>query len=515
MSEPLAIKVDGQTLPFESQTTAAVAALTRTASLRLSINGQARGPLCGMGVCFECRVSIDGQPHRLSCQTPCHPGMEIQTTVGNLPAAERREVPAHALREDWATRFDVLVVGGGPAGLAAACTAAEAGQHVGMVDDNPHWGGQIWRGAHSAVERQPQHWFQRAHRAKVELLAGARVIAAPERGHLLMETHRGHLTLGYDRLILATGARELFLPFPGWTLPNVMGAGGLQALVKSGLPIRGKRVIVAGTGPLLLAVAAYLRKRGAVVPLIAEQAPFANLLGFGLGLWRHPAKWLEAVLLRWKLRGVALRTAHWPMAAHGTDRVVGVSLTNGHKTWTEPCDYLACGFGLVPNVELPLLLGCAVRGNAVQVDGFQQTTVPGIYCAGETTGVGGLEKSLVEGTIAGLVAAGRGDEAQRWFRRRQQSKRFANALARAFAVREELKTLARSDTVVCRCEDVTLGQLRPYDSWRAAKLQTRCGMGPCQGRICGSALAFLRGWQVESVRPPVFPARVESLIGIA
>jgi D-hydroxyproline dehydrogenase subunit alpha len=506
MSDPRRVVVDGQALDFDARTnTAAALALSQTAVLRRSVSGQPRGPLCGMGVCFECRVTIDGDAQRLSCQTPARTGMTIATA-----AAETRESPSHHATHPVAEKqFDVLVIGAGPAGLAASCAAGETGLRVAVVDDNPDWGGQIWR---QAVDARSHDWFARALQARVELLAGTRVVAHPMPGSVLAETADGVLQLNYSCLVVATGARELFLPFPGWTLPHVMGAGGLQALVKTGLAIAGKTLVVAGTGPLLLAVATYLRQHGAVVPLIAEQAPLGKLVRFGMSLWRHPSKLLEAVSLRWRLRGLALRTGTWPLAAHGSQHLEAVTLTDGQNPWTTPCDYLACGFGLVPNVELPLLLGCAVRKGVVQVDALQETTVPGVYCAGETTGIGGVDKSLVEGLIAGYAAAGRPDAARAWFRRRGRTRQFAGALEKTFALRDELKTLAQADTVVCRCEDVTLGQLQPYDSWRAAKLQTRCGMGPCQGRICGAALAVVRGWHAESIRPPVSPVRVESLM---
>lgn len=173
---------------------------------------------------------------------------------------------------------------------------------------------------------------------------------------------------------------------------------------------------------------------------------------------------------------------------------------------TVACDYLACGFGLVPNTELPALLGCGTTVNQ-----FQETATPGVYAAGEVTGIGGLDLSVVEGEIAGLAAAGRHAEATRLFGSREKHRRFAAALEAAFALRPELKSLATAETIVCRCEDVRLGKLREFEGWREAKLQTRCGMGPCQGRVCGSAVEFLVGWKAESVRPPLFPARIGTL----
>jgi NAD(P)H-nitrite reductase large subunit len=175
------------------------------------------------------------------------------------------------------------------------------------------------------------------------------------------------------------------------------------------------------------------------------------------------------------------------------------------------CDYLACGFFLVPDRELPALLGCEAGDAGVSVDAWQRTSRPEIYAAGEVTGIGGLEKSLIEGEIAGLVAAGREDAARRLFGERERAYRFAAALRRAFELRAELKRLASEETIVCRCEDVTYGRLRGFGNTRDAKLQTRCGMGPCQGRVCGAACEFLFGWRDASVRPPVLPVEVGRL----
>jgi NADPH-dependent 2,4-dienoyl-CoA reductase/sulfur reductase-like enzyme len=409
--------------------------------------------------------------------------------------------------------WDVVVVGAGPAGLAAACRAAESGARVALVDDNPLAGGQIWRAGAGKPAGPATLWIRRAERHGVEWISGARVFDAPAVGTLALEQFEGNREIGYRNLVLATGARERFLPFPGWTLPNVMGAGGLQALVKSGLTIEGKQVVVAGSGPLLLAVAKYLRDHGAKVRLIAEQAAQSAVLRFGVGLAAHPGKLVQAIQLRAGLLGVSYLTGCWPVAAQGPEKLESVTLRRGGETWSEPCDYLACGFGLVPNLELAALLGCRMSATGVAVDEYQRSSVAGVYSAGEATGIGGLELALAEGEIAGFAAAGKAREARSRFGARQSHGRFAEALERAFALRGELKNLAPDDTPVCRCEDVTLARVRACSGWREAKLHTRCGMGPCQGRVCGGALEFLLGWKTESVRPPVFPARIRSLMG--
>ena len=405
---------------------------------------------------------------------------------------------------------DALVVGAGPAGLASAYRAAKSGLKVIVVDDNPAAGGQIWRGEQAKPSSpEAQAWFEKLRSVDIQLINGARVFYQPAPRTLLAETPRGVSELSYKNLIIATGARERFLPFPGWTLPNVMGAGGLQALVKTGLPIDGQRVVVAGSGPLLLAVAAYLRGHGAEVLLIAEQASSTRLARFGLGLF---GKASQALSLKKQLQGVNYLSSCWPMSAHGKEKLESVTLLHRGKRLEVSCDYLACGFHLVPNVELAELLGCVVDDGAVRVNEFQQTTVSDVYAVGETTGIGGLELSIVEGEIAGLAVSGNTDEARKLFPLRDKQRKFAQLLNRTFALRDELKQLVQPDTIVCRCEDVTFDRLRAHSSWRAAKLQTRCGMGPCQGRVCGGAVEFLFGWRAESVRPPVLPVRVESLV---
>lgn len=408
-------------------------------------------------------------------------------------------------------RFDVLVVGAGPAGMAAATCAAESGLHVGIVDDNPAVGGQIWRGETVDSAPEAKHWGERLRAAQVEVVCGTRVFGQPESGTLLAERGDNVCELKYRKLILATGARERFLPFPGWTLPNIVGAGGLQALVKSGLPIQGKRVIIAGTGPLLLAVASYLRRHQAEIVMVCEQRSWASLARFGVGLLDQPQKIQQAWSLRRELSGIPLVPNCWPIGATGRDALERVVILRNSKAETIACDYLACGFHLVPNTEVGELLRCRIRNGFVEVDNFQETSVPDVFCAGEPTGIGGLDLSITEGQIAGLAAAENKTAASTLFKARKQMHKFARLLDRTFALRPELRCLPSPETIVCRCEDVPYSQVSSHTSWRAAKLHARCGMGACQGRVCGPATHFLFGWSPDSVRPPIFPTRLENL----
>ncbi|HEY9125881.1 MAG TPA: FAD/NAD(P)-binding oxidoreductase [Acidobacteriaceae bacterium] len=410
---------------------------------------------------------------------------------------------------------EILVVGAGPAGLAAATTAAERGRNVIVLDDNPDAGGQIWRpGLKQASQQSSPEIRARTkaiaafRRSGATLLSNRQVVEAREPGTLQALAGERIESFRWERLIIATGARERFLPFPGWTLPGVYGAGGLQALVKGGFSVHGKRIVVAGTGPLLLAVAAHLRQDGAQIMTVAEQAPWTQLLPFAASLWQKPEKLLQGTGYIQMLGSAPYRTGCWPVRANGKDSLTSVTLTDGNRQWTIECDALACGFHLVPNTELTQLLGCSLTDSFVSVNEQQQSSVEGIYCVGEPTGIAGVDAALAQGEIAGLAAAGVSDIPAKLLARRSREQSFGAALTHAFRLRPELKALAQAGTIVCRCEDVTFAQLKARSGWTDAKLHTRCGMGPCQGRICGGAVETLFGWRVASVRPPLFPIPV-------
>ena len=405
--------------------------------------------------------------------------------------------------------YDIIVVGAGPAGIAAAATAAEAGSKVCLLDDNPAPGGQIWRGGGS--EKVAGRWLARLRGSGAEIVFRTRVVDAPRSDSLLAVDDSGAAEIRYSRRILATGAREIFLPFPGWTLPGVVGAGALQAFIKSGLSVRRKRIVIAGSGPLLLAVADLVAREGGEIAAVAEQAPLRALLRFAGGLWRWPEKALQGLQLRYRLASIDYRPGCWVKRASGGERLREVTLTSGARTWEEACDFLACGFGLAPNLELAMLLGCRLSEGTVAVDAFQETSRARVYCAGEPTGIGGVEKSLVEGQIAGLASVNQRERAEILIAKRANLAKFQHILKTTFALRAELANTVASDTIVCRCEDVSYGQLVSRRNWREAKLYSRCGMGPCQGRVCGPAVNYLLGWQLESVRPPILPVRVAEL----
>jgi NADPH-dependent 2,4-dienoyl-CoA reductase/sulfur reductase-like enzyme len=305
-------------------------------------------------------------------------------------------------------------------------------------------------------------------------------------------------------------------------------AGGAQALLKGHGVLAGRRVVVAGTGPFLLPVAAGLAASGAKVVGVHEAgSPMAWLrhlpavarnaakLGEGLGYARTLAR-----------HQVPVRTRSVLVAAHGRDQVEAVTVARadgrgGIAPGSEEriaADTLAVGWGFTPQLELPLALGCATRvdvdGSPVcVVDERQRTSVPGVYVAGEACGVGGAALAVVEGEIAGAAVAGAAVD-DRLRSRRTTLRRFASAMHRAHPVPSAWMTRLEPDTVVCRCEEVTAGRLRAAvedqdaRDARAAKLLVRTGMGWCQGRVCGYATACLTArWAGTPYDPGVVASR--------
>lgn len=408
---------------------------------------------------------------------------------------------------------EILVLGAGPAGLSAALAAARCGKSVMVLDDNPRPGGQIWRDG-PQVSLPPRALRLRqavAEQPGITLLNGARLIARPESHCVVFETADSCGEIRWQRLIICSGARELSLPFPGWTLPGVTGAGGLQAQIKHGLPLNGERVVIAGSGPLLLAVAGTVKRAGGNIVAIIEQAPVSALARFAAGLWRWPEKLLQLG----ELFPAHYHPASQVIHARGETHLHSVTVRHGEKTREIACDRLAIGYGLVPNIEPGLLFGCTTENQAIRVDASQRTSVQDIYAAGECTGFGGSELALAEGEIAGYSAADNPGKAEKAITTRARWQRFARALHTTFALPESLKDVITADTLLCRCEDVRCGDVQNAESWQAAKLASRCGMGACQGKTCATSARWLYGWPLPQPREPLSPARIDTLIHLA
>ena len=446
-------------------------------------------------------------------------------------------------------RRHVVVVGAGPAGLAAAVAARGRGARVTLLDATDELGGQYWRhlpaSRPAARERILHHGWDAftAMRERLaaddgcEIVTGAQVWAierpaapaetAPTEPdaapaavvHVLVGqvdgSGRAPLTLRPDALVLATGAHDRTLPFPGWDLPGVFTAGAAQALAKGERVRVGDRVIVAGAGPFLLPVAVSLVQAGARVVGIHEAARVPGLARGWLrrpaGLARAPHKAAElagyvSVLARERI-GYATGSA--VVAAHGTDRVEAVTVQRLDASWapipgTErriAVDAVCVGHGFTPRLELPIAAGCRIGSDRfVEVDADQGAGPVGVYAAGEITGIGGVDQALAEGEVAGHCAAGGSptDPAVApAVRRRAVAHDVAGRIEAAHGIRPGWTGWLRDDTLACRCEEVPVGRIRATaraarsTDLRSMKLATRAGLGICQGRVCGRTVEQL------------------------
>jgi pyruvate/2-oxoglutarate dehydrogenase complex dihydrolipoamide dehydrogenase (E3) component len=256
-------------------------------------------------------------------------------------------------------------------------------------------------------------------------------------------------------------------------------------------------------------VAAALAQAGARLVVVADRTPASRVLRFAASLAGKPGELWQGVRYRASFAGTRYRWGTRVIVAAGESRVQEATFAAGGRTWTEPVDLLGAAAGLVPNTELARLAGCEVREGVVVVDALQNTSRAGVWCAGEPTGVGGVELALLEGEIAGLDAAGQ-QVPQSLQKARDAGRGHARRLDLAFAL--GAVELPPPETIVCRCEDVPCSAFDKSWTMRQAKLYTRAGMGPCQGRVCGAALHAMFGWAPDSVRAPLVPTPVASLI---
>ena len=548
---------DGQSVVArKGETIAAALAANGINALRTTRTGTTRGLFCGMGVCQDCLVDVDGSPNRRACMTTVDGPMEVRRRDPDIPL---KSVSSGVPEPRTASEItpDILVLGAGIGGLTAAACAAEAGAGVVLVDERPLPGGQFYKQP-LAFSDLPKHVFndrqiaggraliERARLAGVKFVRGEAWAAfAPMQIHVRFgQTSR---VVRPGQLIVATGAYERALPVSGWTLPGVMTTGAAQTLLRSYRVLPGERVLVAGNGPLNLQVAAELTEAGAKVAGVVELAARPSLSAAG-ALWKMavtaPGLALQGAgcLRRLKRAGVPVHYEHVLARVDAADGGLraAVRLRDGNGLGAGPnfkIDALLMGYGLLPSNEILRLLGCAhdhdpARGSLVTVrDASCATTVPGVYGVGDCCGMGGAMAAQAEGVVAGLKAAEEGGflasaALQRERRRAQSSlrrhKEFQSGLWSVFQADWPGLSLATARTVVCRCEEVTLSQIEAaadagMRSMAEIKRCTRLGMGRCQGRYCAPLLAELLQekyahnldeFGLFAPRPPVRPVPI-------
>src|SRR5579872_4630247 len=562
-TEAIAFEFEGQPLAGrrgESLAAALTAAGIR--ALRLTRQDETRGIFCGMDVCQECLVEIDGISNQRACMTKLERPVSIRRqrhlATASVAAGDRAP-PAAATAP---SEPDVLVIGGGAGGLNAARSAALAGAKTVLVDDRPLPGGQYYKQplpiAPLAAERAADLQFaggraliQSAERAGVMMLHGARAWGAFEPLELMVLDQGASRFYRPKRLIVAAGAYERGLPVPGWTLPGVMTTGAAQTLLRSYRVLAGKRVLIAGNGPLNFQVALELARADAEIAAVVELSAPPSLRGLpALAAMLASASSLAlrgiGYLLELRRRGIPViyaavlaEIAGNPGALSGL--VKRWPLDPEDKGRRFEVDAVCMGYGFMPCNEILRALGCAHRFDggrghlATERDADQRTSIPEIYAVGDCAGLGGAGAAEAEGIIAGIAAArslGLAVDGPLLTSERQarsalaRHRRFQAGLWRLFGAQHPGAALATAETVVCRCEELSLGQLEAElqpgsASVGALKRLTRSGMGRCQGRYCGPILAEIsadrEGRALDETgywapRPPIAPIPIGDIV---
>ena len=441
---------------------------------------------------------------------------------------------------------DVAVIGAGPAGLSAAVAAAELGLRVVLIDAGAQTGGQFWRHPdeqHLDRFTAPEHTGHHHWRHYADLRARCTAAVASGRiqhiaGRQVWRTDslgdrialRTSAVTGVDtvplegrttwarRLVIATGAYDRQLPVPGWTLPGVMAAGGVQALLKANQVAAGRRAVVAGTGPFLLSVAAGLAVAGVDVVAVCDANALSRWAATPLRALQEPGKLWEGVqyAATFARHRVPLHTRTIVTAVRGEGRASQVELSRVDGAGrirpgterTVDADLIAFGWGFTPQLEIAVGLGLRTHIDVdeslvIEVDDDMRTSDPLVYAAGEVTGVGGAIASCAEGELAGAAVArdlGASVDQRsmaRHRRRLRRGRRFAIGMHLASPVPAAWSEWVTPQTTVCRCEEVTAAEVSEAvcaldaDDARDVRVTARPGMGLCQGRVCGFALSKL------------------------
>ncbi len=545
MSEAVSFTFDNREIRARAGLSLA-AALTEVGirKFREGPNGTSRGIFCGMGVCQDCLVEVDGIPNRRACMTKAEAGMAV-CTQSALP---RLEADPGKAADPLVEAPDVLIIGGGAAGLSAAVVAAQAGASTLLLDERTVAGGQYFKQRADGCElldRQQQagHLLcEQATRSGVRILSGSEVWGAVTGPEIYAMRRSDAVIVLPQTLIVATGAYERPRLVPGWDLPGVMTTGAAQTLWRSYGTLPGSRVAVLGNGPLNFQVADELRAGGAEIVVVAEaaSAPWAKALVALEMLAATPGLTVDGLLttLRLLCRGVPVRygTVVSGIRANGDGLLFDLRDTTGDlSSWA--ADAVCMNYGFHPQNEILRLLGAAFDYDSSRAQlvcrrsSDCETTVPGVYAVGDCCGLGGAPAAMEEGRIAGRTAAARalGKEiapVPGGWRRLSRHRRFQRALWRLFAAEVQGFADVSPETIICRCESVRRMEIdgpaaEPGTGIGGVKRATRAGMGRCQGRYCGPILA---SWMASSLgrrmnereffapRVPVKPVPVSAVL---
>jgi len=551
------IVYDGQVLnALPGESIAATLAAHGLNAFRHARDGSRRGLYCGMGACFDCLVTVNGKANQRACLTKVSAGLKItsQAPAGTADDPLQPLVPTPVGDAPEEHSIDLLVIGAGPAGLAAAQAAASRGAKTVVLDERPQSGGQFFKPLASSQHTDAPVDTQFA--AGLSLVAAAKsagaaihqdasvwgAYAADEVSAVVDGRARVYRP---RQLVIAPGAYERPAPFAGWTLPGVMTTGAAQTLARAYRVAPGQRIVIAGNGPLNLQLACELIDGGAEVIAVLDSAPRPS-----------PFKWRalltamktapdligDGMRYLWKLRraGVPVLWSRAIIGAEGDGRLQQVNHAaitadgrlRSETTETIAADTLCLGYGFIPSTEIARALGCRHKlvdrhlgYLATATDANGGSSLTGVYVIGDGADLGGSRVAQARGTLAGIATAkalGLTDGNP------SQGERAKQALAKAEAFQQALWSIYHAppvqldqvadEAILCRCEEVTFGDIRReiadgHDTLAALKRNTRLGMGRCQGRYCSATAALLleqateRPREVEQYLAPRLPAK--------
>ena len=514
-----------------------------------------RGLYCCMGSCYGCLVTVDGRTNERACITPVQAGQQItlQEGYGKPDPASPAPPEGRLVRRE----FPLVVIGGGPAGLSAAIAAAKSGTKVLVIDENHQAGGQIYRQLpekfqtidplkHGADSVDGRSLLRQADALSdmITIWNNALVWSVFEPKQLAIGHENELVLLDAKVIIVATGAYERPFPVPGWTLPGVMTAGGAQMLLKSQRIRPGRRVLLAGTGPLQLVVANQMLDAGMDVVAVAECNPTAGAWRFLPDLVQQPGLLLQGLryIFRLKRAGVQILQSYVLREILGNNEVQRAVVANvdarcrsiSGNTKTFDVDSVCIGYGLIPTTWATGMLGCKhvydpmIGGWVPQFDENMQTDQAGIFVAGDGAGIVGVLAAKMEGTLAGLYASVQAgaiseekaeQEALPVQKQLAAMGRFQGAIDRMYRIHPDLYAGIDDDTIVCRCEGITAGKIRKAIregtmNLNDLKKRARSGMGYCQGTHCLPTITAMlarelgaRQDEIElmTIRPPARP----------
>lgn len=508
MTNSLRFTFNGKALIAKADASLA-AALTEAGhrQFRFTDGGGARGIFCGMGVCQDCLVTVDGQPNRRACMTPVVSGMQVEAQAARPPLT----TPQLAAKTAERLSPQVLIVGGGAAGLNAGIAARAAGAEVLLLDERKVAGGQYFKQSAkpemAPLDRQQADGaalVERARNSGVHFISEAEIWGAFDGPEIMASTATHAYAIAPQALIVATGAYERPAMIPGWTLPGVMTVGAAQTLWRSYRVLPGKRVAIFGNGPLCAQVALELSNGGAEIAVLGEAAPpgWTRPRATAAMALHDPSLAAKGatMLASLRRRGVPVRWRTQPVAIEEQPDGLTVRYTAGGRDREVTVDAVCLNFGFQPQNEILRLLGARMVYDTAfdqlrpERSASMETSVPGVYAVGDCCGLGGAPAASVEGRIAGRAAAGGAGATEQDKSELKRHRRFQNALWQVYSADLPGVENAAPDTLICRCEEITRGAVDDAlvagaIDIGAVKRATRIGMGRCQGRYCAPALA--------------------------